>query len=156
MQIMTALLLLAPASPPAAAPPPPIISAPSPPPPMIVPSPLIVQPPPAPPPPAKVLRPPEPRRPAQAYVTRDDYPASALRMGAEGRVAFTLDVGPNGCVHGCTITRSSGSSALDSATCAIMVRRARFTPAIDSHGNPASGRARQEIEWRLPVPAERG
>lgn len=105
----------------------------------------------APPPPRpRIIRPPQPRRPAQAYVMRDDYPASALAEKAHGWVAFTLQVGANGRVTGCTVTGSSGSSALDRATCMIMRRRARFTPAVDSNGNPAPWAASGEVEWRLP------
>ena len=103
-----------------------------------------------------IVRPPQPRRPAQEYVRAEDYPASALARREEGRVAFTLDVGPDGRVHGCTITRSSGSSALDSATCRLMRSRARFTPAIDRTGSPAPATISDEIVWRLPATTERG
>ena len=128
--------------------PPPIVAAPSVPgTPVLVPHPIS---PPAPPPPRAVLRPPQPRTALQALISANDYPASALRMGAHGRVRFILDVGPDGRVHGCMITRSSGSSALDSTTCALRRRRARFTPAVDSNGMPAAGRVRDQIEWVLP------
>ena len=39
----------------------------------------------------------------------------------------------------CSVTSSSGSSALDQATCRILRSRARFTPARDSSGNPTTG-----------------
>ena len=97
-----------------------------------------------------IIRPAQPRRPVQAYIARDDYPASALAQRAHGWVAFTLRVGVDGRVHQCAVTSSSGSSALDSTTCSIMRRRARFTPAIDSTGNPAPWTASGEVEWRLP------
>src|SRR5687767_3164843 len=71
--------------------------------------PLIVQLPPG----ARIVRPPQERRPAQAYVSDADYPASALANREQGRVRVTLDVGPDGRVHGCTVMRSSGSPALD-------------------------------------------
>lgn len=138
-------------------PPPPIVAVPHVPgTPVLVPHPLT---PPAPPPPrAAIVRAPQPRTPLQQLISADDYPGSALRQGHQGRVAFILDVGADGRVHGCTITGSSGSSALDNATCAIMRRRARFTPAIDSNGMPAAGRVGDEIEWVLPQPVgtERG
>src|SRR5687768_3026766 len=70
-----------------------------------------------------------------AYIFADDYPASARRAGEEGEVAFRLVIGAEGRVDACTITRSSGSSALDSTTCRIMRSRARFTPARDAAGN---------------------
>ena len=136
--------------------PPPIVAVPHVPgTPVLVPYPIT---PPPPPPRAAIVRPPQPRTPLQQLISADDYPASALRIGAQGSVGFILDVGPDGRVHGCTITRSSGSSALDSSTCAIMRRRARFTPAIDSNGMPAAGRVTGQAEWALPAPAgvERG
>ena len=102
------------------------------------------------PPAPRIIRPPQWRRPEQAHVTPGDYPPSALAQRAEGWVAFTLQVGADGRVHGCTVTGSSGSSALDAATCMIMRRRARFTPAIDSNGMPAAWVASGEVEWRLP------
>lgn len=98
----------------------------------------------------RIIRPPLERRPAQSLVGIDDYPASALARREEGRVAFALEIGPNGRVVGCTITRSSGSSALDSTTCRLMRSRARFTPAMDSTGGPAAGVVEQEVDWRLP------
>lgn len=158
--LLPALAACAQVQPPVAvanSPPPLIISVPSPPP--VPPFYAVPAPPPGPPPPLPaVVRPPRARAPAQALISVLDYPPSALRRGQQGRVAFTLDIGPNGRAHGCTITRSSGSSALDSATCAILRRRGRFTPAVDSNGMPAAGRVSDEVEWVLPEGAgtERG
>jgi periplasmic protein TonB len=133
-------------------PPPPIISVPSyPGAPVYVPELARPYPPPGPPPPApNIVRPPQPRQPAQNYVTPDDYPASALAQRAQGRVKVRLTVGVNGRVVGCAITRSSGFSILDSVTCTLLRRRARFTPAIDSNGQPAVGVVASELIWRLP------
>ena len=103
-----------------------------------------------PPPTLRVVRPPQWRRPAQSLITPDDYPASARARGEQGWVAFTLEVDVNGRVSRCTVTGSSGSEALDHATCMIMRRRARFTPAIDSTGMPAPWVASGEVGWRLP------
>ncbi len=132
-------------------PPPPIIAVtPTPAPPVRV---LEAQPAPtpAPPPPLPiVIAPPQERRPLQSLISPDDYPMSALANRQQGRVEFRLDVGPNGRVHGCTITRSSGSSALDSSTCRIMRSRARYTPARDSNGMPVGYSVEDSVEWRLP------
>ena len=97
-----------------------------------------------------VVHGPQARQPLPELISADDYPASALAQREQGRVAFTLDVRPDGRVQGCTITRSSGSAALDSATCALMVRRARFTPATGIDGEPVPGRIAGEIWWKLP------
>jgi protein TonB len=109
--------------------------------------------PPAPPPPP----PPPPRiEPARAkanlasYVSDADYPAAAIRSEEQGTTRFRLAVGPDGRVRDCTVTGSSGSSALDSATCRIMRARARFTPARDGNGNPAPDTVANAIRWVLP------
>jgi TonB family protein len=98
-----------------------------------------------------IIRPAQPRHDPAAYVSIADYPAAAIQAQEEGIVRFTLDVGVHGRVTGCTITQSSGSSALDSASCRLMRSRARFTPAVDSSGNPAASRVHQQLTWTLPV-----
>ena len=101
-------------------------------------------------PPAHVLRDPQERLPASRYFSRDDYPAAAVATRAQGIVRFTVTIGPDGRVIGCTINQSSGSSELDRATCNIMRRRARYTPAMDSSGNPVAGTIDQQVVWKLP------
>lgn len=85
-----------------------------------------------------------------SYFSTDDYPAAALRAEAEGTTRFALAIGPDGRVTNCTVTGSSGNSALDSATCRILRNRARYTPARDRDRNPTSGQDRGSITWRLP------
>ena len=93
-----------------------------------------------------------PLGPLANYVSEDDYPAAAIRSGAQGIVYFRLSVAPDGRVQGCAVTRSSGYDLLDSTTCRLMVRRVRFTPAIDPQGRPRVGEHEGYIEWRLPEP----
>lgn len=135
--------------------PPPIVTTNVAPPPVITPTAPPAPPrPPAPPPP-----PPPPRRvqPAKARAnlgslfSDEDYPASAVRAGESGATGFRLDVGPNGRVTNCTVTSSSGSSALDSTTCRLLRSRARFTPATDSTGAATSDTVGGRIVWRLPA-----
>ncbi|HYD37593.1 MAG TPA: energy transducer TonB, partial [Allosphingosinicella sp.] len=111
---------------------------------------------PAPPPP------PSPRRGKQkgarahanlvALFSSDDYPASAVRAGEEGTVAFRLQVNPTGRVAACTVTQSSGSAALDSTTCRLLASRARFTPARDRKGRAVADSLTGRIIWKLPEP----
>ena len=56
----------------------------------------------------------------------------------------------DGRVSDCSITASSGSTALDTETCNILRRRARFTPAKDQAGNPITDSFSQRIRWELP------
>jgi len=88
--------------------------------------------------------------PIAAYFAAADYPPSALSAGERGIAYFRLVIDPNGRVAGCTITASSGSAALDSATCRIVRSRARFTPALDLTGQPASDSYADRIRWVLP------
>lgn len=81
----------------------------------------------------------------------EDYPNSALSANQQGTTAVRLTIGADGRVAGCDITSSSGSSSLDSATCNILRRRARFSPAMDSDGHPTTDTYSQRITWRVPA-----
>lgn len=126
---------------------PPVISVPVAPPPVITP-----RAPPAPPaPPApRVSQAARAKGNLPGLFSTDDYPQSAIRNEEQGTTAVRLSIGPDGRVSDCSITSSSGSSALDSATCNILKRRARFTPAKDQAGNPISDTFPQRIRWELP------
>lgn len=80
----------------------------------------------------------------------DDYPQSAIRNEEQGTTAVRLTIGTDGRVADCTVTSSSGSTALDNATCNIIRRRARYTPAQDQAGNPVAGSDSTRIRWELP------
>ena len=106
--------------------------------------------PPAPPAPPPPLRPLKAKTALSALISIDfDYPAAAIRAGEQGDVGFRLDVGPNGRVARCTITESSGSAILDSATCRMLTSRARFTPATDASATPIEASMTGSIRWRL-------
>ena len=125
----------------------------TPPTPYVAPVPIVVPPaPPAPPapPPPRVVPPQRARANLNSYFSTDDYPAGALRNNEQGTTGFSLTIGPSGRVEACTITSSSGSSALDQATCRILRSRARYTPARDESGNAATGRDSGRVTWRLP------
>jgi protein TonB len=106
---------------------------------------------PAPPPPPRVVPPQRARANLNSYFSQDDYPAGALRNNEQGTTGFALTIGPSGRVEACNVTSSSGSSALDQATCRILRSRARYTPARDENGNPTTGRDSGRVTWRLPA-----
>ena len=105
-----------------------------------------------PPPPSYVNSPRRDRANLASYFSSDDYPAGALRAGAEGTVRFRLIIGVDGRVQNCIVTASSGSPDLDNATCRILRSRARYTPARDYQGNPTVGSDSGTVIWRLPPP----
>jgi protein TonB len=126
--------------------PPPIMTIPAPP---VIP-PVAPAPPPPPPPPHKTVSAQSARGDLRSLFSGDDYPASAQAAGAEGTAQAQLTIGPDGRVTGCNLVRSTGNGALDAATCNILRRRAKFTPARDSNGNATSDTiTTPPIVWRL-------
>jgi protein TonB len=130
------------------APPPPIQTVTQMTPPPYIP-PVAPAPPPPPPPPRKVESA-RARGDVRSLFSSDDYPASAQSAGAEGSAQAQLTIGTDGRVVGCSLIRSTGNGALDSATCNILRRRAKFTPARDSSGNATTDTyTTPTIVWRL-------
>ena len=84
------------------------------------------------------------------WVTTNDYPALALREEREGLVGFSLMIGTNGRVLSCDIISTSGSPDLDSAACALISQRARFTPARNAKGKLQAGRYANRVRWQIP------
>ncbi|HEY1607050.1 MAG TPA: energy transducer TonB [Allosphingosinicella sp.] len=105
---------------------------------------------PVPTPPSRTFEPARAHANLGSYVSDIDYPDSARRNDEQGTTRFRLSVGTDGRVTGCTVVGSSGSSALDSATCRLMKNRARFTPARDSNGNATTDNVASAIRWVLP------
>jgi TonB family protein len=79
----------------------------------------------------------------------EDYPVG-LEGVVEGTVRFTLDVGTNGRAFACRIDKSSGSPTLDRTTCRLATERAKFEPARDANGQPATGTWSSSVTWKIP------
>lgn len=84
-----------------------------------------------------------------ALITNADYPAAALRNEEQGDVTVRLDIDASGRVSGCTTVGSSGSPALDAATCSLMRERARYSPALDAEGRPVPDTHQRTVGWRI-------
>ena len=116
--------------------------------------------PPSPPSPAVAPSPPAPPVVSQAAVAKgnpiswysnDDYPPSALREEAQGRTSIKVTIGVDGRVSGCTVTSSSGNTALDNQTCAVAKRRGRYAAAKDTNGNPMVATSSFSVTWKVPT-----
>jgi protein TonB len=132
--------------------PPPVVTpraAPIPPAPPAPPTLPATPPPPAPPLPVKTVAPQSASGDLQKLFHGNDYPQSAARAEEHGSVTVCLTVATSGRVSTCSITSSSGSRALDRATCQILQSRARFTPARDNRGSPTTDTVTQRISWVL-------
>jgi len=84
------------------------------------------------------------------WVGEADYPGAELRAGHAGTTRFRLAIGVDGRVAGCEIIGSSGWPGLDEATCRLVSARARFRPASDASGAPATGTFASAIRWVIP------
>jgi protein TonB len=107
--------------------------------------------PPPPPPPPRKVQPAKAKANLASLFSDEDYPASAVRAGESGATGFRLEVGSNGRVTSCSVTSSSGSSALDTTTCRLLKSRARFSPATDNTGAATTDTIGGRIVWRLPA-----
>lgn len=115
------------------------------------PAPPILPPPPsAPPPPRFTPKGAIPKGNPGSWATTNDYPSRALREERAGVTGFRVSVTSDGRVADCSVTSSSGSPDLDTATCDNVRRRARFTPAVDGEGNPTTGSYSGRIRWVIP------
>jgi protein TonB len=92
--------------------------------------------PPPPPPPAKVQSA-RAKGDVRALFSGVEYPDAAIREGVQGSLVARLTVSPEGRVSDCSVLKSSGSTVLDQFACRIL-RRAKFSPAVNSNGQPTS------------------
>jgi protein TonB len=83
-------------------------------------------------------------------IYNSDYPPNLANAGIGGRVSAEIDVGTDGRVTGCRITRSSGNAQLDSLTCRLIEQRYRFRPSTDRYGRPIADEADVDQDWIPP------
>ena len=85
-----------------------------------------------------------------ALFSTDDYPVEAIKREEQGTVSFQLAINRRGRVSKCSIVGSSGSKALDQATCSILKTRGRFAPARDAQGKRVPDNYSGRVRWELP------
>lgn len=85
-----------------------------------------------------------------AWFSVDSYPVAAQRRGEQGRTVATLHIGRDGRLRSCTIAVSSGSAALDAATCRVATSHAEFLPAKNRSGDPIDSAWPLPVRWVLP------
>lgn len=92
----------------------------------------------------------KPRNDPARWVTTDDYRSNWINREMTGTARFRLEIAANGSVRNCSITGSTGHSALDQATCDLVSRRARFQPARGADGEPVAGTYDSAVRWVVP------
>ena len=90
---------------------------------------------------------PVPLKPLTQLLSESDKLFVVERVGAQGTVGVEVTVDAAGRVSNCSVTHSSGFKALDTETCKVVQRKARFAPAKDEQGRPVTGVLYGEIAW---------
>jgi len=94
--------------------------------------------------------PPTPLKELAKYVSRFDYPTSALMARKEGETHVIIDIGLDGRSSNCRVIRSSGTSELDKTTCKILTERVQFNPAKTTTGIPVVAPLYVAFGWESP------
>lgn len=81
--------------------------------------------------------------------TAADYPPAAQYRGLSGHVRVSILIDETGKVADCTVDEPSGVGILDVATCYVIQKRAKFTPARDGKGNAVRSAVAQDVRWQL-------
>lgn len=97
---------------------------------------------------------PRPKDGPMGWIRPGDYPPLAVKNGESGVVGFTLTIDAKGAVNNCVVVATSGSAALDRATCDLLRARAEFQPALDGAGKPVAGSYTNRTRWLLPSPVD--
>ena len=82
------------------------------------------------------------------FISLDDYPLAAMRHNWQGDVSISFTIGIDGRPKDCLVTQSSGHEVLDTATCAVVTRRACYKPAMKD-GVAMESPGTFHFRWRL-------
>lgn len=93
---------------------------------------------------------------ALAVFSPDDMPPYVQLAGINRFIATRTTVQPNGTPQDCGVERSGGDPKLDSLTCAIILKRARFHPSRWIDGSPAYAVIRTPVSWIIGGPPSNG
>jgi protein TonB len=91
----------------------------------------------------------EPQAVLRKYFSTDDYPLEAFNKNQSGIVGVLLWVEPDGRVSTCEVIEPIAALILEQATCTILKRRARFTPAKNAAGKAVRAPTSARIKWQL-------
>jgi TonB family protein len=84
------------------------------------------------------------------WMTSNDYPRTALSRGHNGFVTFRLGIDPRGSVTSCHIQEETQPADFATLTCRLISQRARFSPALDSGGQPVASYYINQVRWVIP------
>ncbi|MEO6581838.1 MAG: energy transducer TonB [Sphingomicrobium sp.] len=86
---------------------------------------------------------------SESWFSESDYPKKMLDGGHQSIVNYRLIVDTSGKPESCHIQTSTRPKDFDDHVCRIVMKRARFDPALDAAGKPVRSYWRQTINFRI-------
>lgn len=90
---------------------------------------------------------PRPRSSPGGWLAPNDYPSSMRMRGKQAQVNFRLSVSAEGAPTACEVQSSYNDKTFDDVTCRVLMRRARFSPALDAKGQPVPSFYLNTVRW---------
>lgn len=90
---------------------------------------------------------PIPRTFPGGWLTTADYPPNLLDKREGGLISFRLMIGENGKPTACAIQQSTQSPQLRDLTCKLLMKRAKFRPALDNAGKAQASYFVEIVVW---------
>lgn len=84
------------------------------------------------------------------WLTSRDYPRRAIAKGERGVVRFRITVGADGIPTQCFVARATMSTDFITLTCDLLMKRARFSSALDREGRPVASYYVNTVHWVPP------
>lgn len=81
------------------------------------------------------------------WLNPSDYPAAMLNQGKQALVNFRLSVDAQGMPSACEVQSSYNDKKFDEVTCAVLMKRARFSPALDAKGAAVASFYLNTVRW---------
>ena len=89
----------------------------------------------------------EPKAEVSAIFSTEDYPYEADSEGKGGTVGVLFWIEATGRVSTCEVIESSAPPVLEKATCNVLTKRAKYSPARDAAGRPLRAPSFTRVRW---------
>ena len=84
-----------------------------------------------------------------SWMHSEDYPKEMLTYQMDGLVYFRLIIEPTGDVSSCAVQESVMPKQYNDLTCKLIIRRAKFEPALDAEGQPIKSYWSSSVRWMI-------
>ncbi len=90
-----------------------------------------------------------PEAPMQDLIVSSDYPGLALMDRRGGAIGYRMTISSEGAPIRCEFMHTNATKSLGEHTCALLMKRARFTPAIDQSGKASAAVYEGAVNWKI-------